>query len=1479
MSPIRAAEHDACGIGFVADATGRSSRMIVAAALGGLACVKHRGALAADARSGDGSGLLVPIPAAIFGREPDGTPHGLAMLFVRGADPTAAVEAAAAAEGIRVVEWRDVPTDDGELGELALATRPRIVQAVLAGAGAPGKRADEKAAFRLRRRIDAATEGTYVVSCSFRTVCYKGLVTADALGAFYLDLADERFTASFAIFHQRFSTNTLPTWERAQPFRMLCHNGEINALAGNVNRMRARAVLGTEGAGLGPEELFHPVLDVSDSDSGQLDSAIELLTRGGRDVRHAVAMAIPEAWEGERDLDPAVRSFYRYHASLMEPWDGPAGLVFTDGVGVGAALDRNGLRPLRYSTCDDGFVACCSEAGAIDVSGHGQVTRGRLGPGEMLFVDPTRGFLDDEACKQRVAAAAPYARWAADGLRDMSQGRAIEQTPEPDEIERRQAIFGYSKEELAMVLRRMANDAKEPTYSMGDDSPLPHLAGRPRPLHHYLKQRFAQVTNPPIDHLRERLVMSLRTCLGPRSPILAEGPEATRLLVLKSFFLYPSAVVDLLVSDPGFGVAHLDATFPAAEGPGGLRAAVARLCDRAEALARAGTGILIVDDGGVDDERAAVPALLATGAVHSRLVASGLRSDTSLVISADDARDTHYVACLVGYGADAICPGLALETVAHEADYNPDVDLSGPEAQERLQAAMEDGVLKIMSKMGISTVDSYRGAQIFEAIGLGPDVIDVCFPGTPSVVGGIGWDELGADALARHANGRLAEGGYYRVRKRGEFHTHNDEVVKALNEMKAAHLLQSALRASTNGNGNGAGPDGDGADTYQRFADLVNGRPATGLHDLLELVPAGPAVPLAEVEPALAITRRFSTGAMSHGALSREAHETLTEAMNLIGGLSNCGEGGESYTRFKTRGQAKGDKNSRIKQIASGRFGVTPEYCAFADELNIKMAQGSKPGEGGQIPGNKVSEEIAALRHTQPGIGLISPPPHHDIYSIEDLAQLIFDLKQVNRHADVSVKLVAEDGVGTIAAGVVKALAEVVHISGCNGGTGASPLSSIKHAGLPWELGVAETQKALVENGLRDRVRVRMDGGLFTGRDVIMAALLGADEYSFGTAAMIAEGCIMLRACHKDTCSTGIATQRPHLRAKFAGTPEGVAAYMVFIAEEVRRHLAQLGFRTLDEAIGRVECLRQRAGDDPRANTMDLSPLLVPPSDPDAARHFVRPLPIQRPRSALGDRLVADAFQAMWDGVDLELRYPIGNSDRTIGAALSGALALEFGETPPPGTVAVRYDGSAGQSFGAFLGHGIEFELVGEANDYVGKAMAGGRLVIRPPENDAGDPVLAGNTCLYGATGGELYVAGSAGERFAVRNSGASAVVEGVGDHACEYMTGGCVVILGPVGYNLGAGMTGGQAFVWDPEGKLASRLNTALVDVALPDADLLDDLRWRIERHAELTGSPRAAALLADWDTTVDAMWLVAPVDLIKRLEQQRASQVAAPV
>ncbi|HMC51350.1 MAG TPA: glutamate synthase large subunit, partial [Acidimicrobiales bacterium] len=1276
-------ERDACGIGFVADAGGHPSRAVVESALAGLACVTHRGALAADARTADGSGLLLPIPSPIFGTGPDGSPHGVAMLFVRGDDPRSAVEEAAEAEGIRVVAWRVPPTDDAYLGDLARSTMPKMLQAVL-----EADRPDERATYRLRRRIERATEGTYVASCSFRTVLYKGLVNANVLSRFYPDLADERVAAPFAVFHQRFSTNTLPTWERAQPFRMLCHNGEINALAGNENRMRARARLGTEEAGLGPEELFHPVLDEDESDSGKIDAAVELLVRGGRDVRHAVAMLVPEAWEGARDLDPAVRGFYRYHACLVEPWDGPAGLIFTDGRGVGAALDRNGLRPLRYAICEDGLVACCSEAGAVDVAGHGRVRRGRLGPGERLFVDPTRGVLLDSDCKQRLAAAAPYARWAADGLRPLEPGKPIEETADAASLERQQVAHGYTTEELRMVLKPMATDAKEPVFSMGDDAPLPNLAGRPRPIHHFLKQRFAQVTNPPIDHLRERIVMSLRTLIGPRQPLLTELPEAARLVKLRSFFIYPSALVELLdeTTHP-FGSVVLDATFPIEEGPPGLRAAVERLAGEAEAAVAGGIGVVALTNGGISAERAPVPSLLATGAVHHRLVRAGLRCDASIVVEADDARDVHFVACLLGYGADAICPSLALETVAADADSAEDSPLSGPEAQDNLQAAVEDGVLKVMSKMGISTVDSYRGAQIFEVIGLADEVVDLCFAGTPSPVGGIGWQALGEDVLATHGAARLDNPGYYRDLKRGgEYHTHNKEVVDSLQAMAAAHVLQRAIK-------------GDSDELYAQFAKLVNGRPPTELRDLLEVVPAGPPVPVDEVEPAEDIARRFSTGAMSHGSLSAEAHETLAEAMNLIGGRSNCGEGGEDPYRYRTRSLAKGDKNSRIKQIASGRFGVTPEYCAFADELNIKVAQGSKPGEGGQLPGHKVSAEIARLRHTQPGVGLISPPPHHDIYSIEDLAQLIYDLKQVNSFADVSVKLVACDGVGTVAAGVVKALADVVQVSGCNGGTGASPLSSIKHAGMPWEVGLAETQQVLIENGLRDRVRVRVDGGFMTGRDVVMAALLGADEYSFGTAAMIAEGCIMLRSCHRDTCSTGVATQRPHLRAKFIGTPEGVAAYLLFVAREARQLLAALGLRSMDQAIGRVECLRQRHVGDPRADALDLSCLVTPPVG-DGPRRFVATIPLQRPRSRLGDQLEADAFRVLWDGDEVDLAYAIVNADRTVGAALGGAVALEWGSTVPRGVARVRFDGAAGQSFAAFLARGVSLSIKGDANDY-----------------------------------------------------------------------------------------------------------------------------------------------------------------------------------
>ena len=1474
--PRPAADDGACGIGFVADAHGRSSRQIVEAALEGLACVKHRGAAAADGRTGDGAGVLLPIPPAIFGAG-----NGVATLFARGEDPCPAVEVAAKEEGVEVVEWRVVPTDDAFLGREAIASKPQILQAVLAGGDG-----DERKAFRLRRRIEAATEHVYVSSCSFRTVVYKGLAAADAVQDFYVDLQDARFEAPFAVFHQRFSTNTAPTWERAQPFRMLCHNGEINAIEGNENRMRARAVLGTEAAGLGPEALFRPLLDPADSDSGKLDAAVELLTRGGRDIRHAIAMLVPEAWENDRDLDPDVRGFYRYHSALMEPWDGPAGIIFTDGLGVGAALDRNGLRPLRYAVCEDGFVTVCSEVGAVDTSGHGAVRRGRLRPGQMLFVDPTRGVLHDAELKERISAG-PYARWAADGLCDISRGEPVVVTPDPDELGRRQGTHGYTKEDLAMVLKPMAGDAHEPVFSMGDDSPLPSLAGRPRPVHHYLRQRFAQVTNPPIDPVRERRVMSLRTLLGPRQPILTEAPEAARLLTMYSFFMYPSGVATLFEGTAcAFEALPLDTTFPAADGAAGLRRAVERLCDEAEAAVRAGTGVLVLEPGTVSAERVPVPSLLACGAVHHRLVAAQLRSLASVVVVSDSARDTHEFAAHLGYGADAICPRLALETVALEAD-NDEADVVSYEAQSRFQSAIEEGVLKILSKMGIATIDSYRGAQIFEIVGLGPDVVDLCFAGTPSVVGGVGWDALGEDALTRHASAwppasetpvGLESPGYFRVRKGGEYHSKSKEVVDALapfaaaddgdgadTMMTAAHLLQRAIK-------------GDATPTYDAYVDLVNSRPPTELHDLLELVPRpGGPVPLHEVEPAADIVRRFSTGAMSHGSLSKEAHETLSEAMNLLGGRSNCGEGGEDPARFRTRGQGRGDKNSKIKQIASGRFGVTPEYTAHADELQIKVAQGAKPGEGGQLPGHKVSEEIARLRHTQPGIALISPPPHHDIYSIEDLAQLIFDLKQVNG-AEVSVKLVAEDGVGTVAAGVVKALADIVHISGANGGTGAAALSSIKHAGMPWELGLAETQQALVDSHLRSRVRVRVDGGFLTGRQVIVAALLGADEYSFGTAAMIAEGCIMLRACHRDTCKPGIATQRPNLRANFTGTPEGVAAFMLFVAEEVRGHLASLGFRSLDEAIGQVSCLRQVATGDERADAVDLGQLVAEPEPADGPRRYVGTEPIQSPRSKLGDQLLADAFREVWDGQDVELAYAITNADRSVGAALGGAIALEYGETSPRGTARVRFDGSAGQSFGAFLTAGAELHLVGEANDYVGKGMGGGRIVITPPADDAGAPVLAGNTCLYGATGGELFVAGEAGERFAVRNSGATAVVEGAGDHCCEYMTGGTVVVLGPVGNNFGAGMTGGQAYVLDPHHDLMGRLNTALVEAERPDSESLDELRWLLERHVELTGSARGKEALAAWAVAAEVFWHVLPLERVRRMEATSAGRVSGP-
>jgi glutamate synthase domain-containing protein 2/glutamate synthase domain-containing protein 1/glutamate synthase domain-containing protein 3 len=1427
-------ERDACGIGFVADAQGRGGREIVDLALEALRRVRHRGALAADRRTGDGAGLLLPIPRTLLPRPWS----GLAMVFLRDDAARSQLEDACAAEGLEPLGWRVVPTDVEALGEAARATAPRIEQLVVARPLGLSIDEAERLAYRARKRAERV-EGAYVCSLSFRTVTYKALCAADQLGSFYPDLEDPAVTAAFAVFHQRFSTNTTPSWERAQPFRLLCHNGEINAIQGNVNWMRARQAR----LGSADDALLAPVIDERGSDSAMLDNALELLVRHGRDPRHAAAMLVPEAWEGNPELDEDVRAFYRYHACLVEPWDGPAGIVFTDGRVVGAVMDRNGLRPLRIAIGGDGLVVCASEAGTVDVVEGRRVRRGKLGPGQMIAVDPLGGGVETDAeIKRRLAVRRPYGRWLRKHLVHGSAGAPA--TTPADALAPRQVAAGYTREELSVLIRPAAGTGHEPVSSMGDDTALAPLAGRARPIYSYFKQRFAQVTNPAIDHLRERRVMSLRTLLGARSPLLLERPEAARLVELDSFFVFSSSL-------PALGPLPLDATFVEGES---LEDALARLGEEAEAAVREGAALLLVSDRAAGPERVPLPALLAVGMVHHRLVASGLRSRASILVEGDDPRESHHLACLLGYGADAICPRLALDTVAAmaAADRLGGDHPQPEEAQRRFREAVEDGVLKIMSKMGISDVASYRGAQIFEAIGLAREVVDRCFPGTPCPVGGIGFAELEREARARHSAAyapapKLENPGYVKFRKGGEPHATNPDVVDALQETAAAHALRKSL-------------NGAGWPQYERFAELVNGRAPLELRDLLEPVPAPEPVSLDEVEPAESIVRRFSGGAMSHGALSAEAHETVAMALNMIGARANTGEGGESPERYRT------PRNSPIKQVASGRFGVTSEYLAFAEELQIKISQGSKPGEGGQLPGHKVTAEIAQLRHTRAGIALISPPPHHDIYSIEDLAQLIFDLRQVNPRAEISVKLVSSAGVGLVAAGCTKALADVVHIAGSDGGTGASPLSSIKNAGAPWEIGLAETQQTLVGEGLRGRVRLRVDGGMKTGRDVVKAALLGADEVSFGTALLLAEGCLMVRSCHLDTCPVGIATQRPELRAKFAATPEMVASYLLYVAEDVRRGLAELGLRSFEEAVGRVELLRRRPTDDPRAASLDLAPLLAPPDD--GPRHFAGEAPLTPEGGELGELFADDAEPTLEEARLLELAYPIRNTDRAVGAALGGRIGRVFGAAAPPGRVRATFTGTAGQSFGAFLTRGARLALTGEANDYVGKGMSGGRITIRPPEDDAGDPVLIGNTALYGATGGELFCAGRAGERFAVRNSGAVAVVEGTGDHACEYMTGGTVMILGETGRNVGAGMTGGELYAYDPNDRLPLRLNDQLVVVERPSGEELAFVRELVERHARYTGSSRADRLLARWDQESGRWWRAAPRDEVAELQ-----------
>jgi len=1460
LDPL-ATERDACGIGFVADQRGRTSRAIVEKGLEALCRVKHRGALAADALTGDGAGLLLPLPHDLLGTDER---TGVAMLFI---DPDhlpearSIVAAACEAEGLEVQRWREVPVDPAALGESARASEPSVQQAIVARPLGIDTSEGERRAFRARRRIEQAALGAelriYAASFSFRTITYKALCAADRLADFYPDLADENCTGWFTIFHQRFATNTTPTWERAQPFRFLAHNGEINTIRGNLAWMHARE--GRLGATeLGPEELLRPVVSPAGSDSAILDEALELLTRGGRGVAHSVSMLLPSPWEDVVGLDPEIADFFHYHSCLLEPWDGPAGLVFSDGERVGAALDRNGLRPLRVSVCDDGLVACSSEAGAVPTRGHGRVQRGKIGPGEVLLLDPAEGVLKNGEIKERLARRRPYGEWLSEHLTEGSQGTPVD--PPTGGVAAQQVAVGMTKEEITVILRPMATEGQEPTSSMGDDTPQPPLAHFSRPIFGFLKQRFAQVTNPPIDHLRERHVMSISTRLGRRDHLLQErAAAAAELREYPSFLLFPDAVAEL-AGDSG---RSLDATFDPGAGPAALEQRLRALTREAAEAVTGGAQHLIVSDVAAGPERVPIPSALSAGAIHHALLDAGLRLQTSLVVDAADVRESHHAACLLTNGADAICPRLALESIAQLAtNRRLGGEVGSADAQKRFFKAIEDGLLKIMSKMGISTLDSYRGAQIIEAMGLSREVTDLCFAGVASVVGGLTFEDLGDHCLRRHAAAAAAKAtpvnvGAIKFRSGGEYHAINPDVVDSLHaavgyerktdtELDAAHALQRAAK-------------GDDA-SYLRFAEFVNDRPPAEPRDLLEPLAAGPPLSLDEVEPVRDITSRFSTGAMSHGALSAEAHETLSIALNMIGGMANTGEGGEAPERFLD------DRNSGIKQIASGRFGVTPSYLVNAKELQIKMAQGSKPGEGGQLPGKKVTVEIARLRHTVPGVALISPPPHHDIYSIEDLAQLIFDLKQANPDAAVSVKLVASEGIGTIAAGVVKGLAEVVHIAGGDGGTGASPLSSIKNAGMPWELGLAEVQEVLVANGLRARTRLRVDGGLKTGRDIVLAALLGADEFSFGTAALVAEGCILVRTCHRDTCPVGIATQNPALRAKFAGTPEMVARYLTLVAEEARLLLASLGLRSLSEATGRTDLLRQHTSDHAHGGRLDLSPLLVDPGGADA--RFVAPLAIQRPRSELGDRLYDDAMTALRAGEEVELGYPISTSDRTVGARLGCALATNGVQLAEGAKVVAHFEGDAGQSFGAFLSGPVELRLTGEANDYVCKGMGDGRVVITPPANDAGDPYLAGNTVLYGATGGQLFIAGLAGERFGVRNSGAVAVVEGVGDHACEYMTAGAVVILGPTGRNLGAGMSGGEAYVYDPEDELIANLNPQLVAAYEPTAGQLESLKRVIERHASSTGSAIGTTIVEEWDALSTFFKRVAPVAEVARLE-----------
>ncbi len=1484
IHPLTHREHDACGVGFVARATGERSHEIVRMALQAVARVAHRGAASTDL-SGDGAGLLTQIPHRLFHREAyrlnlplqPGKPFGVGVVFLPSDGETlraavALIEDILQRNALPLLGWREVPTDPAALGPQARATCPVIRQLFV---GRPATITEDEAwerqLYLARRDIEREAEELaiaplFVASLSCRTIVYKALLTGTRLATFFPDLRYPEFESAVAVFHQRYSTNTLPSWALAQPFRMIAHNGEINTLWGNRNAMAAReSDLASPVWGEAIERL-KPVIWDGGSDSTGFDNTMELLVRSGRDPLHTMMMLVPQAWEQYPDVEPAIRDFYRFHAHLTEPWDGPAALAFTDGVIAGAATDRNGLRPCRYKVTRDQLVVAGSEVGLVDLDPREVIESGRLGPCEFIAVDLANGtILRNMDVKRRVAGRQPYGQWCRDQMQVLEPDPAHRTTSLPAaELTRAQVAFGCGNEDLRFVLEAMGGTGQDPVWSMGDDAPIPPLARSGPSLYSYFRQRFAQVTNPPIDPLRESVVMSLRVHMGRHGSFLLEHPSLASVLRVDHPILL-DAEMAALRNLPGFSCVTLSTVFPVADGPEAMRTALEQLSAQAEHAARNGARILVLSDRSVDEAHAPIPMLLAVGAVRRHLMDTGLRLRLGIVVETGDAWDIHHFATLIGYGCEVVYPWLALQSIGalfQEAGDGTEPEKgrrsraealprpSPEEARQRYRKAGEKGLLKIMSKMGISVLHSYCGAQIFECLGLGSEVIQRCFRGTESPIGGIGFEELAEDTLQRH---RLAwpesadsitvpDHGRIRFRKEGEEHAWSPPIVLA-------------LQKAVGGGRKGRESVTDVTTGYAKFQEFVSRTEERGPltpRDLLGFRPATP-IPLEEVEPVEAIMRRFVSSAMSLGALSPEAHATVSIAMNRMGARSNSGEGGEDP--FNYAPLPNGDRvDNRIKQVASGRFGVTTEYLVRAEELEIKVVQGAKPGEGGQLPSHKVTELIARLRHSVPGISLISPPPHHDIYSIEDLAQLILDLKTVNPRARVGVKLVAESGVGTVAAGVAKAYADYVLIAGHNGGTGASPLSSIKHAGSPWELGLAEAQATLVRNHLRDRIEVRVDGGFKTGRDVVIAALLGAESYGFGTAPLVAIGCAMARQCHLNTCPTGIATQRTDLRAKFTGTPDQVVTYFSFVAEQIRELLASLGARTLGEIIGRADLLeRVERPEVPRAQMLDLSMLLSPAGW--AGRSTVADGRNDRPGVIyLDDEILEECEGHIARGLPFSGLYDIQNHHLAVGARVAGAVARTYGDAGlPSGHLWLRFRGSAGQSFAAFAIGGMHLDLEGEANDYVGKGLSGAEISIRP-FRQAGyaaatcQNTIVGNTCLYGATGGRLFAAGQAGSRFAVRNSGATAVIEGAGNHCCEYMTGGLVLVLGNVGRNFGAGMSNGVAYVLDETGEFSGRVNTDMVRVdGCTEADEALVLAL-IHEHQERTGSPRARQIMADW-------------------------------